>query len=123
MSTALDPNSTTVEVWIEAPNPDRQLRPGITVTAAIVAQTLNNSIAIPAAALQKTPQGQNVVMVVRDNHARQVEVETGVQQGDRLQITRGLKGGETVIVNGAYALPDNTQVKIAQPDAAEGTAE
>ena len=30
-----------------------------------------------------------------------------------MQITKGLSGGETVIVNGAYGLPDNTQVKIA----------
>ena len=40
-------------------------------------------------------------------------VETGIRQGDRVQITKGLSGGETVITSGGYGLPDNTKVKIA----------
>jgi multidrug efflux pump subunit AcrA (membrane-fusion protein) len=52
-------------------------------------------------------------MMVSQNRAHQVAVETGIRQGDRVQITKGLAGGESVIVNGGYALPDNTQVKIA----------
>ncbi len=53
-------------------------------------------------------------MVVRDNAAHQVPVEVGVREGDRVQITKGLNSGETVIVSGGYALPDNTKVKIAE---------
>ncbi len=122
MSPALDPNSTTVEVWVEAANPDGRLRPGTAVTISMVAQTLNNAVVIPAAALQKTPEGATVVMIVNQDKAKQVSVEAGVRQGDRVQITKGLSGGETVIVNGAYALPDNTQVKVAaaaSPDSGE----
>ena len=54
-----------------------------------------------------------MVMIVSGDRARQVAVEVGVREGDRVQITKGLSGGETVIVNGAYGLPDNTQVKVA----------
>ena len=79
----------------------------------IVAQTLNDAIVVPASALLKTPEGGTVVMIVNDDRAHQVAVETGIREGDRVQITKGLSGGETVIVNGAYGLPDNTQVKIA----------
>ncbi len=59
-------------------------------------------------------------MIVKDGHAHQVSVESGIRQGDRVQITKGLSGGETVIVNGAYGLPDNTQVKEAVPEPAAG---
>jgi HlyD family secretion protein len=52
-------------------------------------------------------------MIVNNNRARQVAVDVGVREDDRIQITRGLAGSETVIVSGAYGLPDNTQVKIA----------
>ena len=52
-------------------------------------------------------------MIVKDDRAHQVSVETGIRQGDRVQITKGLSGGETVIASGAYGLPDNTKVKIA----------
>ena len=48
VSPALDPNSTTVEVWIEAANPDGRLRPGTTVNVQMVAQTLNNAVVVPA---------------------------------------------------------------------------
>ena len=113
VSPALDQNSTTVEIWVRADNPDGRLRPGTSVGLAIVAQTVNDTIVIPASALQKTPEGGNIVMIVAADRARQVAVETGIRQGERLQITKGLGGGESLIVNGAYALPDNTQVKIA----------
>jgi HlyD family secretion protein len=125
ISPAVDANSTTVEVWVEAANPDGRLRPGTTVTVSMVGQTMNDAVVIPAAALQKTPEGGDVVMIVNQNRARQVAVETGIRQGDRLQIVKGLSGGELIIVKGAYALPDNTQVKVAaaeqpdKPDAAD----
>ena len=38
-------------------------------------------------------------MIVKDGRAHQVSVETGIRQGDRVQITKGLSGGETVIVD------------------------
>jgi HlyD family secretion protein len=115
VSPALDPNSTTVEVWIEAANPEGSLRPGTTVNVRMVAQTLNDAIVAPVSALLKTPEGQTTVMIVKDNRAHQVSVETGIRQGDRVQITQGLSAGETVIVSGAYGLPDNTKVNIAEP--------
>jgi multidrug efflux pump subunit AcrA (membrane-fusion protein) len=114
VSPALDPNSTTVEVWIEAANRDGRLRPGTTVNVQMVAQTLNDAMVAPLSALLKTPEGQTTVMIVKDDRAHQVAVETGIRQGDRVQITQGLSGGEAVIVSGAYGLPDNTRVKIAE---------
>ena len=114
ISPALDPNSTTVEVWIDAPNPDGSLRPGTSVRIEAVAQTLKDAIVVPASAVVKTPDGGTTVMQVRDGVANQVAVETGVREGEKIQITNGLAGGETVIINGAYALPDKTRVKIAE---------
>ena len=115
VSPAVDPNSTTVEVWVAAPNPDGSLRPGTTVKVKIVARTVNDAIVIPASALLKTPEGATTVMVAgTDGKAHQVSVETGIRQGDRVQITKGLAGGEKVITSGAYGLPDNTKVKIAE---------
>ena len=114
VSPALDPNSTTVEVWIEAANPDDRLRPGTTVSVQIVAQTINDAIFVPASALLKTPEGEATVMIVSNDRAHQVSVETGIRQDNHVRITKGLSGGETVIVSGSYGLPDNTRVKIAE---------
>ena len=119
ISPALDPNSTTVEVWIEASNSNGDLRPGTTVRIEAVAETVTDAIVVPASAILKTPQGASMVMVVRDNAAHQVPVEVGVREGDRVQIAKGLNAGETVIVSGGYALPDNTKVKIQAADGAK----
>ena len=119
VSPALDPNSTTVEVWIEAPNPDGRLRPGTTVALEMVASTVNDAVVVPASALLRKPEGATTVMIVKDGHAQQVEVEAGIRDGDRVQITKGLAGGETVIVRGSYGLPDKTKVKIAETQATE----
>jgi RND family efflux transporter MFP subunit len=122
VSPALDPNSTTVEVWVLADNPNGQLRPGTTVQVSAVARTVNNAVTVPASALQKTADGADVVMIVSGNRAHQVAVETGIRRGDRVQITKGLSGDETVVTSGAYALPDNTQVKVAAAQGAAPTA-
>jgi HlyD family secretion protein len=123
ISPALDPNSTTVEIWIDAPNPDGSLRPGTTVRIEAVAQSLKDAVVIPESALVKTPGGSTTVMLVRNDTAHQVAVDTGIQEGQRVQITKGLAGGETVIVSGAYALPDNTKVEIADATAAGAKAQ
>jgi multidrug efflux pump subunit AcrA (membrane-fusion protein) len=114
VSPALDPGSTTVEVWVEAPNKSGRVRPGSSVQVRMVARKINDAIVIPSAALLKTPEGGTTVMVVgSDNRAHQTAVETGVTQGNDVQITKGLTAGQTVITVGAYGLPDDTQVKVA----------
>ncbi len=124
VSPALDPGSTTVEVWVEAPNKSGALRPGSSVQVRVVARKINDAIVIPSSALLTTPEGETTVMVVgTDNRAHQTTVETGVTQGNDLQITKGLTAGQIVITVGAYGLPDNTQVKIAEPAKAAAPAE
>jgi HlyD family secretion protein len=122
VSPALDPNSTTVEVWVEAPNTDGRLRPGSSVTLEMIARTVNDAVVVPASAVLKTPEGASTVMVIRDGKAAQTEVETGIREGSLVQITKGLNGGETVIVGGSYGLPDKTRVKIAEAPAAANPA-
>ncbi len=126
VSPALDPNSTTVEVWVETPNPHGTLRPGTTVRLEMVARVQKDAIVIPASALLKTPEGATKVMVVgADEIAYEREVEVGIHNGEDIQITKGLNAGETVIATGAYGLPDKTHVKQAEatPAAAKPEAE
>jgi len=125
VSPALDPNSTTVEIWVEAENKGGALRPGATVEVSIVANTVPNAMVVPAEALLKTPEGVSAVMVVgSDSRAHKTEVDTGIHSGNLVQITKGLQTGQTVVATGAYGLPDNIQVKVAaQPAAAKQAIE
>ena len=120
VSPALDPNSTTVEVWVQAINPKGRLRPGTSVQISMLARAVPNSIIIPAAAVLTAPDGSTYVMVAgSDNRAHQKTVKTGIRQGDQVQILDGLADGDRVVASGAYGLPDNTRIRV---EAATGSA-
>jgi len=113
VSPALDPNSTTVEVWVQAKNPKGRLRPGTSVQISMLARAVPNSAVIPATAVLTAPDGSSYVMVAgSDNKAHQKTVKTGIRQGDRVQILDGLAEGDRVVASGAYGLPDNTKIRV-----------
>jgi HlyD family secretion protein len=113
VSPALDPNSTTVEVWVQAKNPKERLRPGTSVQISILARAIPNSIVIPQSAVLTTPDGASYVMLAgSDKKAHQKTVKTGVRQGDEVQILDGLAEGDQVIASGAYGIPDNTKIRV-----------
>jgi len=116
VSPALDPNSTTVEVWVDARNPHQALKPGTSVSISMLAQTIPDALTVPAAAVLTEPDGTTSVMVIGDDsRAHQRDVKTGVRQENQIQIVSGLKAGERVVTAGAYGLPDNTRVQLQAP--------
>ncbi len=113
VSPALDPNSTTVEVWVRAKNPKGRLRPGTSVQISMLARAVPNSVVIPAAAVLTAPDKNSYVMVAgSDNRAHQKTVKTGIRQDDQVQILDGLAEGDRVVTSGAYGLPDNTKIRV-----------
>lgn len=121
VSPALDPNSTTVEVWVQAANPDGKLRPGSSVTVTMVARTVKDALIVPSSAILTATDGTTTVMLAgSDGKAHQQDVGTGIRQAQEVQVTKGLNVGQNVIITGAYGLPDNTQIKVAQAAPAEG---
>jgi HlyD family secretion protein len=117
ISPALDPNSTTVEVWVQAPNANLLLRPGTTAQIAINAQTIKDALVVPSVALLNAKGDAAQVMVVdSQSQASSRDVKTGIATGQQVQIVSGLKPGEVVVTEGAYGLPDKTKVKIEKPE-------
>jgi multidrug efflux pump subunit AcrA (membrane-fusion protein) len=113
VSPALDPNSTTVEVWVQAKNPDQTLKPGTSVRLSMVAETVPDAVVVPASAVLTAADGSATVMVIgSDQHARQLAVKVGIRQDENVQILDGLKEGQSVVASGAYGLPDNTKVSV-----------
>jgi len=120
ISPALDPNSTTVEVWVQAANPDQQLRPGATARVSMTAQTVRGAVVVPASALLNAKEDSAQVMVVDDKgQAQGRDVKIGIRTGDQAQVLSGIAPGEVVITQGAYGLPDKTKVKVEKPESAE----
>jgi HlyD family secretion protein len=125
VSPALDPNSTTVEIWFEAKNPNRDLKPGTSVQLSLTAQTVTNALVIALNSVLTAPDGTTTVMLAgADGRAHQRPVKLGIRHGDDVQITEGIAESDKVISIGAYGLPDNTRIKIESPaTSAEGENE
>jgi len=118
VSPALDPNSTTVEVWLEAKNPKQQLKPGTSVQLSLTAKTVKDALVVPAAAVISAADGSSAVMIAgSDGKAHQKTVKLGIRQDDDVQILEGVTEADKVVSTGAYGLPDNTKIKIEAPPA------
>jgi HlyD family secretion protein len=114
VSPALDPGSTTVEVWIRVENRDGALKAGTAVRATIEGKSIPNALTLPADAIQRsTETGGKVVLVVAPNGTMHKKAVTlGVQAAESVQIMSGLSPTDTVIVSGGYGLDEGTKVKV-----------
>ena len=113
VSPALDPGSTTIEVWVESKKPNEALKPGMTVQIRITARSDKNALVVSAPAVFKNDDGTDyIVLAGTDGHAHFKAVSIGIRNADLVQITDGINEGDPVITSGGYALPDKTQIKI-----------
>jgi multidrug efflux pump subunit AcrA (membrane-fusion protein) len=116
VSPASDPNSTTVQVWVQADNPGERLRAGQSVHVSIVAATIDGATLIPAAAILPNAEGETIVLVVDDkNVAHEKVVEIGAREPALVQVTSGVEPGERVVTVGGVGLEDKANVRIVGP--------
>ena len=117
VSPAVDPNSTTAEVWVVADNPGERLRPGETVRVSVVAEKIENAVVVPSTAIVPSQDGSTVVMVVgTDSVAHEKKVKIGIREAEKAQILEGISPGDKVIIVGALGLQDNAKVRIETAD-------
>jgi len=123
VSPALDPGSTTIEVWVEATKPNPALKPGMTVELSMTAKTVKDALVVPTPAVFRNNEGANYVVIAgSDGHAHVKTIQVGVHNPEFSQIASGVNPGDAIISSGGYALPDNTQIKIEAPGADEKEA-
>jgi len=125
ISPALDPGSTTVEVWLKVDNKSGTLKVGTPVKVSITGRTEEQALKIPAASVLTAQDGSKSVMVVgSDGAAHRKPVTLGIADGEDVQITEGVSKSDTVITTGAYGLEDGAKVKVgpAEEDEAKPAA-
>jgi RND family efflux transporter MFP subunit len=125
ISPALDPGSTTVEVWLKVDNKAGTLKVGTPVKVSITGRTVEQALKIPAASVLTAQDGSKSVMVVgSDGAAHRKPVTLGIADGEDVQITEGVSKSDTVITTGAYGLEDGAKVKVgpAEEDEAKPAA-
>lgn len=115
ISRSSDPQNRAVEVWVRLRNEGGKLRANSAAQVVVTTQVENDALVVPKSAvtLEASNGDEGTVMVVgEDEKAHETKVQVGIRSPELMQITAGLKGGETVVIEGNYALPDNTRVAI-----------
>ena len=112
-SPVIDSQSGTAEATIAVRNPEGVLRPGMFVRVQIVVAVHPNALIIPREAILM--QGERkMVYSVREGTAREITVQTGFQEGDRVEILDGLTEEDLVVVRGQLGLQGGTKVRIIE---------
>jgi membrane fusion protein (multidrug efflux system) len=98
----------TVEV--DLPNKNHMLKGGMFARVEVLVGKHARAVQIPIDAVSRHEDLQ-YVYIVRDGQAQRVEVEIGLRDENRVEITKGLTGSEQVIVSGKDLVHDGTLVQ------------
>jgi RND family efflux transporter MFP subunit len=93
---------------------DSAFRGGGTVNAVVVTGGRSSAIMVPEQSVVLRPAGK-VVYLISDGKAAQAVVQTGIKKDGFVEIVSGLKGGETIAVDGAGFLTNGAAVAVAAP--------
>lgn len=98
----VNPQTRTLPLIFEVPNPNRRLSAGMFVRAQVFTATTQRGIVIPLSAVVDE-NGQPVAYVELEGELfERRPLELGARQGDRVQIVEGLRPGDRVVMRGAY---------------------
>jgi cobalt-zinc-cadmium efflux system membrane fusion protein len=103
INSVVDPDSRTVKVRTEVPNPDGRLKPDMFANVEITTDVAGNAISVPQSAVLEDG-GKSFVFVAEDNSYKKRQVQTGIKTGDRVEIVDGVKAGDRVVIKGNYLL-------------------
>jgi len=117
----VDSLTRNVQVRAVVENPDEKLRTGMFVNVELILPDTLNVLPIPATAVLYAPFGNSVFVIDEKKNAetgetqkvlRQQFVILGQARGDYVDVTDGLKNGETVVTSGVFKLRSGLQVVI-----------
>jgi multidrug efflux system membrane fusion protein len=111
-------NQTTASIRLKAilPNPGRTLWPNQFVKARLLLSVRKQALVVPAATIQRGPQGTFVYLVSQDQKASVRPVEVDSLEGETAVIGRGLAVGDSVVIEGQTQLRPGSRVAAKSQD-------
>lgn len=108
---AVDPNTGSVLLRAEFPNPRRELLPGTFARVRFPQAEMDAALRVPQRAVTVSPLGQAVMVVDAEGKVGQRPIKTGAMAGPDFIVDSGLKAGDQVIVNGLQKARPGATVK------------
>lgn len=113
----IDPATGTVKLRAEFANADETLFPNQFVNVQLIVDQLEGVTVVPTAAVQRGTIGLYVYVVVDGKTVTLRKIETGATERGVIEVTKGLKPGEVVVVDGVDKLREGAQVELVSRDA------
>lgn len=114
----INPVNRSFKVEVAVPNKKGLIKPNLTAKVKINDYTNDKAILIPQSVISENAEGEQYAYVVSTPNAdgeaiaKRVIIETGLSQGDNIEVTNGIKSGDAVIQEGARSVKDGQEVKI-----------
>jgi membrane fusion protein, multidrug efflux system len=115
ISPTVDPQTGTFRAEVEVPDPTRRLKPGMFARVDVVYERRENALQIPRTAILDA-DGDQSVFIVSGGKAEQRRIETGLANSGWVEVVKGLKGNERVVVIGQAGLKSGTAVKVVDEE-------
>lgn len=109
ISPAVDDVTGTFRVTLLVDNSEQQLRDGMFARARLNYQQQDNALRVPHYALISVDDSHHVFRV-RDGVAERTPVQTGIRDGQWVEILGGLEPGDEIVVTGQNQLSDSARV-------------
>ncbi len=113
ISPVVDATTGTFKVTLTVPNHDGRLKAGMFSEVAINYSTHENATLVPRKALLAIDNSTSV-FVIDNGIAKKMDVTTGFEDAEYVEITSGLSGNETVVTVGHHNLKDASPVVIVK---------
>ncbi|SDS11283.1 efflux RND transporter periplasmic adaptor subunit [Pseudomonas sp. Z003-0.4C(8344-21)] len=106
-----NPDSRTLRVRVELPNPDGRLRPGLTAQVRLNRSTEQSVLWVPSEAVIRTGRRALVMLAEDAGRYRPVEVLLGQESDGKTAIVKGLEAGQKVVTSGQFLLDSEASLK------------
>lgn len=103
-------NKARARIYLD--NRSYHLRPGAFVDASIRTQP-HTALILPRSAIIYSPQGNMVMLSRGEGHFLPMHIETGVEEGEQVELLEGLREGSEVAVNGQFLLDSAASMSAA----------
>jgi len=118
----INPNNRTFKVEISIPNKEKSIKPNLTAKLKINDYSNESALLIPQGIISENASGEQYIYVIIDKvgddeaKAKKIVIETGLTQGDYIEVTKGLETDDEIIMEGARSVNDGQKVKIINQD-------